>query len=98
MGGAVSFARGINENGDIVGKSEIDPRSLRVDVFLYTDDDLDGDGQPEGMVNVTESITNLPTELLEINDPLNVYKINCSLEICGRSYYGGAFILRPIQP
>ena len=98
LGGEASYAWGINNSGDIVGISDIDPDNpFLEDVFLYTETDLDGDGQMEGMISVNQGIINMPADLTDLNSPLSPEQINNSLEICGQTAFGEAFILRPVQ-
>jgi len=87
LGGSASFAQGINNAGDVVGTS--DTESGGVSAFLFTDLDLDGDGNADGMIDIVPGIINLPAEA-----SVEPFKINNSLEICGG--WQTAFVLRPI--
>jgi len=88
---------GVTDAGEVVGSS--DTGSGSTDIFLYTDADLDGDGNPEGMVSVTAGIVNPPPTDPSWPDALRPSGINNLGEICGKDLVSGkVFILRPILP
>jgi len=97
LGGIDSNGRGINLHGDVVGSAKNSDGADRT--FLYTDYDYDGDGNPDGMLNVND--------MLEVPFPGHLGTtggINDSGLICGladpddTSLPYRAFVLTPITP
>lgn len=92
LNGVASVGEAINDAGDVAGRITMGFQEYHL--FLYTDADLDEDGEGEGMIDISPGLLNVPTEL--VDSYLEIEGMNNDLVICGwSSTNGDAFLLIP---
>ncbi len=94
LDGLYSYGEAVNDQGDVAGRLFMGNGAYHA--FVYTDADLDDDGEGEGMIDISPGILGLPAEI--VDRYLEIEGMNDSLVICGWTGTAGPFLLVPVAP